>query len=137
MSDSKNNELKPCPFCGSGADEYTDSGRDIIECKKCSCNLQEIVDVNPDVFSEGLYESWNTRAGIATEWISVEDRLPPYGLPVILSIKGTVQYVTYMLDGADDTKDWFEPYHFDHDDNTKLWYDDANHWMPLPEPPKS
>lgn len=70
------------------------------------------------------------------EWISVKDKLPHYGKPVIISIKGVVQSVTYMLDGADETKDWFEPYFFSHDDNNKCWYNDVSHWMPLPSPPK-
>ena len=70
------------------------------------------------------------------EWISVEDRSPPYGDPVIISIKGVVQNVTYILDGCDDTRDWFEPYFFDHDDVAKCWWNNVTHWMPLPEPPK-
>lgn len=68
-------------------------------------------------------------------WISVKDRLPDYGEPVIISIKGVVQHVTYMLDGADDVPDWFEPYFFEADNNTKCWWNEASHWQPLPEPP--
>lgn len=104
---------------------------------------------------EGLLKTWmvdilyakahSTPATIARQidqlyrkqWISVEDRLPGYGEPVILSIKGVVQNVTYTLDGADDTRDWFEPYHFEADDAAKLWWNEADHWQPLPEPPES
>jgi hypothetical protein len=70
-----------------------------------------------------------------SEWISVEDRLPAYGKPVLLVGNNVVQHVTYMLDGCDDVPDWFEPYHFDHDDNCKLLWNKATYWMELPEPP--
>ena len=72
-----------------------------------------------------------------SEWISVEDDLPGYGDPVILSIDHIVQTVTYMLDGSDDSLDWFEPYHYD-DKESGLFVDYCSHdlhWMPLPEPP--
>jgi len=71
-----------------------------------------------------------------SEWISVDDKLPPYGDPVIIFGSGVVQNVTYMLDGWDDTPDWFEPFHFDHGDDNKVRWDKITHWMPLPEPPK-
>lgn len=72
------------------------------------------------------------------EWIDVENELPEYGCPVIISIMGTVQHVTYMRDGADDCADWFEPYHYE--DNASaffLRYDKKIFWMPLPEPPSN
>ncbi len=69
------------------------------------------------------------------EWISVKDRLPGYGDPVIVVSSGVVQNVIYMMDGADDCDDWFEPYFFDHDDNCKFSPDKLTHWMPLPKPP--
>lgn len=65
-------------------------------------------------------------------WVRVRDELPGYGDPILLLVNNTVQHVTYMLDGADESKDWFEPYHFDHDDNCKLFIDKATAWMPLP-----
>jgi hypothetical protein len=68
-------------------------------------------------------------------WISVEDKLPGYGEPVLLLSNSVVQHVTYMLDGADDVPDWFEPFHFEHDDSLKLYWNSATHWMPLPKPP--
>ena len=70
------------------------------------------------------------------EWISVNDKLPPYGDPVLLCSKfGTVQNVTYCLDGDDDVPDWFEPYHFEHDDNCKTGWNMVSHWAAIPEPP--
>ena len=71
------------------------------------------------------------------EWISIEDRLPQYGCPVLIVGNGVTQDVTYILDGADDTPDWFEPYFFEHDDECKVWWNKVTHWMPLPEPPKA
>lgn len=70
-----------------------------------------------------------------SEWISVGDRLPEYGEPVIISIKNIVQKVTYILDGSDDCPDWFEPYHFDHDDEIKCWWHKVEYWQSMPEPP--
>ncbi|MCP3673285.1 MAG: DUF551 domain-containing protein [Gammaproteobacteria bacterium] len=70
-----------------------------------------------------------------SKWISVEDRLPGYGDPVLVVLNGKVQYVTYMLDGADDTPDWFEPYHFETTGEEKFFWNKATHWMPLPKPP--
>jgi len=75
-------------------------------------------------------------AELENQWVSVEDRLPSYGVPVLLFGNGTVQHVTYMLDGADETKDWFEPYYFEHDGEQKIPYNKPTHWMSLPEPPK-
>ena len=78
----------------------------------------------------------NRVAELENQWVSVEDRLPSYGVPVLLFGNGTVQHVTYMLDGADETKDWFEPYYFEHDGEQKIPYNKPTHWMSLPEPPK-
>lgn len=71
-----------------------------------------------------------------SEWISVFDSLPEYGDPVLIVANNVVQDVTYMRDGADDVPDWFEPYHFEHDDNQKIRWDKITLWMPLPEPPQ-
>jgi len=73
---------------------------------------------------------------IMSEWISVKDKLPEYGVPVIIAENGVTQHVTYMLDGADDVSDWFEPYHFDHDDHEKVWCHKVSFWSRLPEYPK-
>lgn len=73
------------------------------------------------------------------EWVSVQTKLPEYGEPVLLVASGVIQNVTWFLDGADDTPDWFEPHHFDHEDSLKMWWNDATHWMyvnALPSPPK-
>ena len=71
---------------------------------------------------------------LKNQWISVDDRLPKYGEPVLLTINGFVQNIVYVLDGDDDCKDWFEPYHFNANDEDKFFYDKASYWMPLPLP---
>ena len=73
-----------------------------------------------------------------SEWISVKDRLPEYGEPVIIVANGVTQHVTYMLDGDDDESFvWFEPVYFEHDDELKIPYHKISSWMPLPEPTKT
>lgn len=72
-------------------------------------------------------------------WVSVQAKLPEYGEPVLLFANGVAQSITWSLDGADDTPDWFEPHHFDHEDSLKMWWNDATHWMhvnSLPSPPE-
>ena len=67
-------------------------------------------------------------------WVSVEDRLPAYGRPVLIkSENGAVQHITYVLDGDDDVPDWFEPVHFCHDDELKIMCNKVKSWMYLPD----
>ena len=72
---------------------------------------------------------------IGPKWVSVEDKLPDYGQPILLKISGVVQHVTYMRDGGDDY-DWLEPFFYDHDDDVKisLKFDGLTkiEWMTLP-----
>ncbi len=67
------------------------------------------------------------------EFIPVSEKLPPYGAPVLIKTKGVVQHVTYTLDGWDDVPDWFEPYHFEHDDNMKIRWDRVDAWALMPD----
>lgn len=67
-------------------------------------------------------------------WIDTSVKLPAYGSPVLIVINGVVQHITYMLDGADDVPDWFEPYRDnDLDTEDSIWYHKVDAWMPLPE----
>lgn len=60
---------------------------------------------------------------IMAEWISAEDRLPEYGIKVIVCRKnGTVEQ------GYKDVGDWWRVY----GTRTKS----VTHWMPMPEPPE-
>lgn len=74
-----------------------------------------------------------------SEWISVDERLPAYGRPVLIVCDGVVQNVTFIRDGADEDDDicWFEPYFFYHDDSAKISFHSVTHWMPLPPPPET
>lgn len=66
------------------------------------------------------------------DWISVEDRMPCYGLPVIV-FTGVVQHATYFLDASDEEDcGWWECIA---DDMTIIPVNDVTHWMPLPLPP--
>jgi hypothetical protein len=70
---------------------------------------------------------------VEINWIETKDELPGYGEPVLLIIGNTVQHITYMLDGTDDTPDWFEPYFFEHDDELKIWHNKVNKWAHVPQ----
>lgn len=61
--------------------------------------------------------------GTAPRWISVADRLPETGVPVIVCREGGK-----VEQGAKDVMDWWRVY----GTRTKR----VTHWMPLPEPPK-
>lgn len=63
----------------------------------------------------------------------VEDELPAYGEPVLIRTGSTVQHITYMLDGADDVPDWFEPYFFESEDGLKICHSKVREWAYLPE----
>ncbi|WP_144984888.1 DUF551 domain-containing protein [Halomonas sp. C22] len=67
-------------------------------------------------------------------WVSVNDRLPEYGEPCLIVANGVTQNVTYVRDGADDSADWFEPFHYE-DKGAACWASDVTLWMPMPEPP--
>lgn len=77
----------------------------------------------------------------ADGWISVHDKKPKYGTPVILSVNNVVQDITYNLDGGDDSLDWFEPYSsvglYDDLKDISLFvtHDIDVKWMSLPNPP--
>ncbi|WP_156899756.1 hypothetical protein [Marinobacterium litorale] len=57
------------------------------------------------------------------------DKRPPYGQPILVALRGVWQHVTYTRDGSDHSEDWVEPYHFDHDDNTRAWWREVTAWV--------
>lgn len=59
---------------------------------------------------------------------SVNERLPAYGEPVLIKTNGVLQHITYILDGADDVPDWFEPCHFEADGLALRW-DKVESWI--------
>ena len=60
--------------------------------------------------------------------------LPPYGETVLIFASGVVQNVTYMLDGADDSPDWFQPYHFGDDGDLYLSIEEVDGWCLIGDP---
>ena len=101
-------ELEPCPFCGSRkvSQEYTS-----ILCPDCGA-------IGPDKHIDGEcvdpYVVWNKRN---SPWISVEDRLPER-LKVVLAKSSNGIADLYVHDG-----EWFNaPVHF-----TRI-----THWMEIP-----
>jgi len=63
------------------------------------------------------------------EWISVNDRMPPY-LSKCLVTNG--EYVKLSW-SKDEDPAWCSIQAGEED----IWLDDVTHWMPLPEPPKT
>lgn len=49
-------ELKPCPFCGCGAEMFTRGGRYTARCRSCFCGTGEYKDLGR------ASEAWNRRA---------------------------------------------------------------------------
>ena len=63
----------------------------------------------------------------AAGWISVKDKLPPYGQPVIVCRPYSKDQLK-VEQGCRDLGDWWKVY------GTRTKH--VTHWMPLPEPPK-
>lgn len=133
-----NEQLKPCPFCGGDASKaarfnmgYAGDG---VKCNKCKAETPFYL------VEQKAADWWNTRAD---GWISVHDKKPKYGTPVILSVNNVVQDITYNLDGSDDSLDWFEPHSsvgaYDDlkDISFFVTHDIDVKWMKLPNPPKA
>lgn len=66
--------------------------------------------------------------GHKSEWISVDERLPDPGLPILIFTRKNRYYVGYYYKAVVDTT-----YTGFYADSVKR---DVTHWMPLPEPPK-
>jgi hypothetical protein len=64
---------------------------------------------------------------IKPKWISVEDRLPEYGVEVLLWNGAGDFFLDFVIDCTNDEWEGCSPEQF------KRYY---THWMPLPEPPK-
>lgn len=125
-----NKKLKPCPFCSHLHKKLLGYDFHKVGCSNDNCKLHGL---------SFTVEEWSTRAD---EWISVHDKKPKYGTPVILLVNDVVQDITYNLDGSDDSLDWFEPYSsvgaYDDlkDISFFVTHDIDVKWMRLPSPPK-
>jgi len=124
-------EIKPCPYCGSTDIKLHDEITHAVWCQECFSEVESI-----DI--ESAIKLWNTRpiedalqARIAEleaqqRWIPVSERLPD-NWESVLTIdisKSTRDMVTAFYNP--ETSLWST--HFSCD----LW---VTHWMPLPEPP--
>lgn len=67
------------------------------------------------------------------QWISVEDRLPPSQVMVLITGLNHVGGSFGVIKGAHDKKGWFRDDIGQYDCDRG---DMITHWMPLPEPPK-
>jgi hypothetical protein len=66
---------------------------------------------------------------MSSEWKKTRDERPEYGEAVMIIVNEVTQNITYCLAEDYETLDWFEPYHFDHDDDLKLRWDEATDWI--------
>ncbi len=115
--------LKNCPLCGSKDVSFSHDGIEhYVQCDNCALTGAYGSD------RDQCLEYWNDRP---SPWIGTDKKLPPYGEPVLIVGNGAPQHVTYIRDGGDDCDDWFEPYHFEHDDNCKIPASDITHWQPI------
>lgn len=78
-----------------------------------------------------------------SEWISVEDRIPPDLTPVWCSVNENILGIFEIVDVGEGWL-WADVYSFYHDKG--MWeseselnddYSHITHWMPLPEPPEA
>ena len=103
-------ELKPCPFCGSEDIEPNHNYGALITSTDCNnCEASTSTD-----------EEWNARA---SQWISVEDRLPEDNSPVIACDSIAKKSVLASFHHSW----WGHPY---------ILIGPVTHWQPLPAPPK-
>lgn len=70
---------------------------------------------------------------MSIKFISIDERLPVCGEPVILKISGVVQCITYIMNGSGDcfdrTINWFEPNFFKFDDDMTIKLEQVESWI--------
>tara|TARA_R110000851_G_scaffold304930_1_gene462896 strand:- start:325 stop:546 length:222 start_codon:yes stop_codon:yes gene_type:complete len=71
------------------------------------------------------------------KFTKVTDKLPDYGIPVLIFFDGLTRDHIYILEGNVHDKNWFEPYHFCHgnvEEMQKIDCKDVDSWVYLPTP---
>ena len=69
------------------------------------------------------------------KWLNSDYELPPEGVPVLICVSNTVQYITYTHTTFEDHTPWFEPYHFgaDGDRDLMIPMTMVDKWAYIPE----
>lgn len=63
-------------------------------------------------------------------WTTIKTQMPAVGEPIMIKIGGTIQHLSYVLDGCDEGKTyWFEPHWFEHEDNEKVAFSKVTEWV--------
>lgn len=100
----------------------------------------QLTDILMDLLSDehpwegnikGLVERLVDNGVTIQKWISVKDRLPEYGVPVLVADTRDGFVSMFSLEKRPNNKSyWF---------NGEDWWldqEEITHWMPLPQPPK-
>ncbi|WP_248321986.1 DUF551 domain-containing protein [Caballeronia sp. Sq4a] len=129
-------DVKPCPFCGKPphvAEEMDEWEWWFVACRTPGCILP-ISGGHTSI--ESAIARWNRRAALASapaqQWISVRDRLPAEGQPVMFVVASKYPDYNGRVFGGSfcmlaDVPSFNTP---------GVGYR-ASHWMPLPEAPAS
>lgn len=119
-------ELKPCPFCGS--EDVRVIGSACISCDCCHASVEAGILVK----RTALELLWNSipRNTRTDGWISVKDRVPKMGEPVLVSGSHEHPWIGYRVADAKYDFNWV-----DICDNDFIV--GITHWQPLPSAPES
>lgn len=68
------------------------------------------------------------------KWVRTEDSRPDMGAPVLIKYKSTIQHISYTLDGCCNDHYWFEPYHFDaEEEDLTIDISEVSEWAYFPK----